>query len=444
VAVVIEASNAYARGLLEGIQRHLRVHEPWTVFLPEHGRGDPPLEPLARWHGDGVIARIETAATAATVGGLARRLRIPVIDVSAARLLADVPYVETDDVAIAALAADHFLERDFRHLAFLGDARFRWSDNRCRAFVAAAAAHGRDVAVFGTPVSAADDDEAIEAWLAALPKPVGLLAAYDVRGRQALDACRRFGIGVPDEVAVLGVDDDAVLCGLTSPPLSSVIPDAVGAGRLAAELLDTLMRGGNIDRAEWLLPPLGIAARQSTDVLAIDDGLVVAAVRHIRDHACDGIKVADVARVVGCSRRTLESRFTKRIGHTPHEEIARVQFRRVEQLLRETALPLAAIAARCGFRHTEYMTVAFVRRHGLPPSHWRTRSGSQKATSRTRSGSQKATSRTRSGSQKATSRTRSGSQKATSRTRSGSQKATSRTRSGSQKATSRDGGRPRA
>jgi LacI family transcriptional regulator len=397
VAVVIETSNAYARGLLEGIQRHLGEHDPWTVFLPEHGRGDPPLEPLARWHGDGVIARIETAATAATVGGLARRLRIPVIDVSAARLLAGVPYVETDDVAIAALAADHFVERDFRHLAFLGDPRFRWSDNRCGAFVAAAAARGRDVAVFGDgtgraagrPASAADDDEAIEAWLAALPKPVGLLAAYDVRGRQALDACRRSGIEVPDQVAVLGVDDDAVLCGLTSPPLSSVMPDAVGAGRLAAELLDALMRGGRIDRTEWLLPPLGIAARQSTDVLAIDDALVVAAVRHIRDHACDGIKVADVARAVGCSRRTLEGRFTRRIGHTPHEEIARVQFRRVEQLLRETDLPLAAIAARCGFRHTEYMTVAFVRRHGLPPSAWRRRSGLGHGGSRRRDGSER-------------------------------------------------------
>jgi LacI family transcriptional regulator len=394
VAVVIEASNAYARGLLEGIQRHLREHDPWTVFLPEHGRGDPPLGPLSRWHGDGVIARIETAATAATIGGLARRLRIPVVDVSAARLLADVPYVETDDVAIAAVAADHFLERDFRHLAFLGDPRFRWSDNRCRAFVATAAAHGRKVAVFpsggvgpsaGGDVSAADDDEAIEAWLAGLPTPLGLLACYDVRGRQALDACRRLGLAVPDQVAVLGVDDDAVLSGLASPPLSSVIPDAVGAGRLAAELLDTLMRGGRIDGTEWLLPPLGIAARQSTDVLAIDDGMVVAAVRHIRDHACDGIKVADVARAVGASRRTLEGRFTKRIGHTPHEEIVRVQFRRVEQLLRETDLPLAAIASRCGFRHTEYMTVAFVRRHGLPPSHWRTRNGSQKAGRRRRS-----------------------------------------------------------
>jgi LacI family transcriptional regulator len=374
VAVVIEASNAYARGLLAGIHRHVREHEPWTVFLPEHGRGTPPLEALAKWGGDGVIARIETESTAKAIEKLRRKLGIPVIDVSAARLVADLPYVETDDAAIAALAADHFLERDFRHFAFLGDGRFQWSDNRCRGFVEAVAAQGYDVAVFSSrrrKAGPADDDEAVEAWLAGLPRPVALLACYDIRGRQAIDACRRTGIAVPDEVAVLGVDDDDVLCGLASPPLSSVIPDAIGAGRRAAELLEQLMRGESLERSEWLLPPLGIATRQSTDVLAIDDPLVVAAVRQIRDHACDGIKVADVARVLKTTRRVLEHRFTKRVGHTPHEEIARVQFRRVEQLLRETELPLATIAARAGFRHTEYMTVAFTKRHGMPPSRWR-------------------------------------------------------------------------
>jgi len=374
VAVVIEASNAYARGLLAGIHRHVREHDPWTVFLPEHGRGAPPLESLTRWHGDGVIARIETKATAKALETLRQKLGIPVIDVSAARLVADLPYVETDDAAIATVAADHFFERDFRHFAFLGDDRFRWSENRCRTFVEVVAAKGHDVAVFShrrRRSGPADDDAAVEAWLTGLPKPIALLACYDIRGRQAIDACRRAGIAVPDEVAVLGVDDDNVLCGLASPPLSSVMPDAIGAGRLAAELLEHMMRGEPLKRSEWLLPPLGIATRQSTDVLAIDDPLVVAAVRQIRDHACNGIKVTDVARALKTTRRVLENRFAKRVGHTPHEEIARVQFRRVEQLLLETELSLATIATRAGFKHTEYMTVAFTKRHGMPPSRWR-------------------------------------------------------------------------
>jgi LacI family transcriptional regulator len=372
VAILIEASNAYGRGLLAGIHRHLREQEPWTIFLPEHGRGMPPLEMLSGWRGDGIIARIETPAIATAMKKLQRGGPLAVVDVSAARLLPGVPYVETDDAAIARLAAEHFSERDFRQLAFLGDDRFRWSGNRRDAFLAAAG--DRPVAVYqprGRGRAGATEDEAIEAWLRSLPKPVGLFACYDIRGRQALEACRRAGLAVPDQVAVLGVDDDAVLCGLSSPPLSSVIPDAIGAGRLAAELLGAHLRGERLERDEWLLPPLGIATRQSTDVLAIDDEMVAAAVRQIREHACAGIKVADVVRALGVSRRVLESRFLRRLGHTPHEEIARVQFRRVEQLLAETELPLATIAARAGFRHPETMTVAFTRRHGLPPSRWR-------------------------------------------------------------------------
>ncbi len=372
VALLIEASNAYGRGLLAGIHRHLQEQEPWTIFLPEHGRGMPPLEMLTGWRGEGVIARVETPAIAAAIKKIQRGGPLAVVDVSAARLLPGVPYVETDDVAIARLAAEHFIERDFRHLAFLGDDRFRWSGNRRDAF--AAAARGRSISVYeprGRARDEAAEDAAIEAWLVTLPKPVGLFACYDVRGRQAVEACRRAGLAVPDEVAVLGVDDDAVLCGLTSPPLSSVIPDAISAGRLAAELLGALFRGERLDHDEWLLPPLGIATRQSTDVLAIDDELVATAVRQIRERACTGIKVADLVRSLGVSRRVLERRFLRRLGHTPHDEIARVRFRRVEQLLAGTDLPLTTIAARAGFRHPETMTVAFTRRHGLPPSRWR-------------------------------------------------------------------------
>lgn len=321
-----------------------------------------------------MIARIETPAIARTVVALQRSQGVPVIDVSAARLVPGVPYVETDDAAIAAVAAEHFAERDFRQVAFLGDSRFRWSENRRMAFVTAATARAMTVAVF-RHVRGYDDDEAVEAWLVSLPKPVGLFCCYDLRGRQALDACRRAGIAVPDEVAVLGVDDDELLCGLSSPPLSSVIPDARGAGRMAAKLLERLMLGEVLDRQEWLLPPIGISPRLSSDVLAIQDELVVAAVRRIREQACRGLRVAELVKALKTTRRVLEARFKSRVGHTPHKEILRVQLRRVEMLLRETDLPLAVIAARAGFRHAEYMTVAFRRQHGLPPNAWRKRHG---------------------------------------------------------------------
>lgn len=376
VAVVIEASNAYARGLLEGMLRHVRAHEHWTFFIPEHGRGLPPLEALSLWHGDGVIARIETKEIATVLKRLRRHRPLAIVDVSAARLLPDVPYVETDDVAIAHVAIAHFLDRHFRHLAFIGDDRFQWSSNRRDAFIEDAARAGHDVSIYRQQSKARGDsgeseDESIERWIASLPKPVAIFACYDIRGRQVIDACRRAKISVPDEVAVLGVDDDPILCRLANPPLSSVIPDAIGAGALAAATLAQLMRGETVEKLERLLPPLGISTRQSTDVFASDDKTVVAAVQFIRTNACSGIKVDDVVRDVGISRRLLEQRFTKIIGRTLHEEIVRVQFARVEQLLRETDLPLSAIAHRCGFRHTEYLTVAFTRRNGISPGRWR-------------------------------------------------------------------------
>lgn len=371
--MLIEASNAYARGLLKGIHRYVQEEGKWTIFLPEHGRGDPPLDALARWDGNGAIVRIETPAIARAVKSLLATRRIPVVDVSAAGLVPDLPCAETDDEAIGRIAAKHFLDRDFQHYGYLGDARFRWSENRRRAFVEAIAAAGHTVDVFTTPDgnAAEREDDAIEAWLLSLPKPLAVFTCYDIRGRQAIDACRRADLAVPDVVSVLGVDDDELLCSLSSVPLSSVIPDAAGAGWQAASMLGSLMEGRQIERKLRLLPPLGISARQSTDTMWIDDPMVMKALRFVRAHACEGIKVADVATEVGATRRVLEAKFLKYLRHSVHEAIARVQFRRIEELLKSTELPLAAIAARTGFKHAEYLSVAFARRYRKPPGRWR-------------------------------------------------------------------------
>jgi len=188
---------------------------------------------------------------------------------------------------------------------------------------------------------------------------------------QVLDACRRLGVPVPDEVAVVAVDNDELLCELAHPPLSSVIPNTRRTGYEAAALLDRLMNGGRARGETHLIPPLGVATRQSTDVLAIEDPHVSRAVRYIREHACDGINVRDVLRAVPQSRRLLEARFKKLLGRTPHEEILRVQLRRVKQLLTETDLPLETIAERTGFAHPEYLSVVFRREVGQPPSRYR-------------------------------------------------------------------------
>jgi LacI family transcriptional regulator len=208
-------------------------------------------------------------------------------------------------------------------------------------------------------------------WLQQLPKPAGVLACYDVRGQQVLEACALSGISVPDEVAVIGVHNDTLLCDLCEPPLSSVIPNARRAGYEAASLLARLMEGEHVPVEARLIEPLGVAQRQSTDVVAVKDAKVSAAVRFIRAHACEGIDVRDVLKAVPISRTLLERRFRALLGHTPHEHILRTRLARACAMLVETDLPVSLIAERTGFEHTEYLSVAFRREYGMTPTAYR-------------------------------------------------------------------------
>ncbi len=374
VALLIETSNAYARGVLEGIVAYNREHDPWSIYLPEQERGARPPTWIHNWDGDGLIVRIETDAIANTV----RRLNKPVIDVSAARRVEGIPWVETNDEAIARLAIEHFVERGFQRLAFCGEPDFNWSLWREQAFVQQVAARkGLQCERFqATSKTAAKyswnrEKRRLRSWLDGLPKPIGIFACYDIRAQQILDVCREAAISVPDEVAVLGVDNDELLCNLCFPPLSSIAPDAHRTGREAARLLDELMNGRSVDQERHLIDPLGVATRQSTDVLAIEDEDIVTAVRYIRDHACEGIKVTDVVKQVPLTRRALETRFQALFGRTPHEEIIRLRVQQIQTLLIETELPLHKIARMTGFEHEEYMSVVFRRATGSPPGTFR-------------------------------------------------------------------------
>ncbi len=373
VALLIETSNAYARGLLEGIVSYTRAHDSWSIYLPEQERGARPPDWLADSLIDGIIARIETAEIAAAVGNR----MVPIVDVSAARRVPGIPWVETDDAEIARLAVEHLLERGFRSLAYCGEPDFNWSEWRREHFERIAAEHGSSCRVFqSVPRSSPQyslqaEQKRMAAWLRRLPKPTGVLACYDIKAQQLLDVCRGIDIAVPEELAVLGVDDDALLCNLCDPPLSSIAPDAHKTGYTAASLLDQLMSGTAPPDEKFLIPPLGIETRQSTDTLAVDDPDVAAALHYIRENACLGINVDDVVKQSNLSRRVLESRFSKLLGRTPHTEITRLRIERIKRLLVETDQPLTAIAARTGYRHVEYLTVAFGKSVGMSPSAYR-------------------------------------------------------------------------
>lgn len=373
VALLIETSNAYARALLEGILRYTRVNLPWSMYVPEQERGALPPSWLEKWHGDGIIARIESEAIADRL----LKLSIPIVDVSAARHAPTTPYVETNDAKIAELAVEHFLERGFRQFAFCGDPGFAWSELRRAHFASRVKQEAGELHEFEASSRLSEDyswnseRDKLGRWLRQLPKPIAVFTCYDIKAQQVLQVCREEKIAVPESVAVLGVDNDQLLCELCTPPLSSVIPDAVQTGYQAASLLDQMMSGKQVPPQGRLIEPIGIQTRQSTDVLAIDDSDVAVALQFIRENHWRGIDVSDVLKVSALSRRVLDKRFRSTLGRTPHQEILRLRLGRVKRMLAETELPLAEIAARCGFENPEYMPVVFRRETGQTPSGYR-------------------------------------------------------------------------
>ncbi|TWU61858.1 XylR family transcriptional regulator [Crateriforma conspicua] len=374
VALLVETSNGYCRGLLDGINQYAKHQTDWSIYLSEQERGAMPPAWLDTWQGDGIVARVETDA----IGRRLRQLNLPMVDLSAARHLPGVPWADTEDRGIAELAVEHFLDRGFRNLAFCGDPGLRWSNARrdwfrelatraeCR-FFEHQTMHRYDPMYRWDRVASGLTD-----WLKSLPRPVAVMGCNDFLAHQVLDACRTLGISVPEQAAVLGVDNDRLICELSDPALSSVIPDTRRTGYEAAEMLDRMMNGQVVDADHPLITqPLGIRMRQSTDTMAIDDQDVVKALSFIRRHACENIRVADVLKQTELSRRALEHRFVKLVGRTPHDEMTRVRMDRVKVLLAETDISIHEISKRTGFEYPEYMAAAFKRATGRSPTEFR-------------------------------------------------------------------------
>ncbi len=373
VALIIETSIHYGRQVLQGITRYVRSHQPWSCFLEQRELWASPPPWLKGWKGSGVICRKTTPRLARMLANAG----IPVVDLSDFHASFGVARIESDHAAIGRLGADHLLERGFTRFAFCGFSDQAWSVQRREGFLARLGEVGHSCDVWESPWPEPRshpwerEQAQIGQWLSRLARPVGLMACNDMRGQHVLDACQRVDVAVPEEAAVIGVDDDSVLCNLCHPPLSSIVPNAERVGYEAAALLDRLMSGHAPPVDPLLIPPTGVATRQSSDVLAIDDPLVASAVRFIRERACQGCSMKDLLRQVPMSRSLLERRFRHYLGRSPQAEIRAVQLKRVRQLLAESDLSLDQIAPLAGYAHPEYMSVVFKRETGVTPGQYR-------------------------------------------------------------------------
>ena len=375
VAVIVETSNSYARGILRGIHDYARTRR-WTLHLTEHGRHEIDESFAGDWKFDGIIARIETDRMASIISAMA----VPTVDVSAARLVPGIPWVETDDEAITRLALEHLRDCGLQNFAFFGDPFYNWSIWRQQAFERLLGPSDSSGArIFNLPARQEPrvrwwtQREAICAWLESLPKPVGVFACYDGCGQQVLEICRYYEIKVPDDIAIVGVDNDELLCEITTPSMSSIAPNAFRAGACAAEILDRMLHGEVLSDAKHAIEPLGVRKRVSTDVLAVDDRHVAEAVAFIRGNAHRNIGVEDLLGAVPLSRRVLEARFRKALNRTPHQEILRVRTDAVRDLLLETDMSLSQISDVLGIKHPEYLSVFFKKETGTTPREYRDR-----------------------------------------------------------------------
>ncbi len=380
VLLIIESSRAYGRGCLSGIAAYIRAHEPWQVLHLERSLVEALPAVLRSWRGDGILARIETPQMVRAI----RSMRLPTVDLRGAHELPGMAVLDTDSTACARLAVNHFLERGFRNLAYCGFPGLDFSDKRSQAFERCARSADCPPAIFERPeeppsrldtISRETHGEThiaeITAWLLALPRPVGVFACNDVRGRQVLQAASQADLQVPDEVSVLGVDNDIVVCDLSNPSLSSIEPDTHRIGYRGAEILDRMIAGEPAPRGPVLAPPVGIIPRRSTEAVAIDDEQIVRAIRFIREHACENIGVEDVVQAAMVSRATLERRFAQYLRRTPRCEIERVRLERVRRLLTETDYTLAHIAELTAFRSASHLATVFRRRTGATPGAYR-------------------------------------------------------------------------
>jgi LacI family transcriptional regulator len=396
VAVILDATRAYDRLIIGGIAQFVRERTgtgraaaAWSLYVEE----DPlqKLPDLATWHGHGIIANFDDRRVATALA----KTELPIVGVGGGFGWYDpttgTPYIYTDNTAIGRLGAEHLLSCGLRTLAFYGYPPSRtsgWSAERSEAFRVAVEATGRPCHVFTGRHGDARHWEALQeelaTWLAALPKPVGLMACNDLRARHVLEACQRVGLTVPGDVAVLGVDNDQLICELTRPPLSSIDQAARRIGYEAAALLDQMMASGHtagdpnpsqpteVDLPmKVVVPPIGVVTRVSTDTLASDDEAVVAMLEALRASPWEKPSIAAVAEARGLSPATLEHRFQAAVGRSMHAEFVRQRMQRLRSLIVETDVPLKTLAARTGFPSLQYMTT-FVRRHtGTTPARLR-------------------------------------------------------------------------
>lgn len=374
IALLFNANKVYDRQVIAGIGRYLNsTRVEWDLFMEEDFRSR--MRDIRQFRGDGVIADFDDPHAPEAL----RDLPIPVVAVGGsyhdpAAYPAGVPYIATDNARIVRLAYDHLIEQGLPRFAFYSippHPGSRWAQERERAFQMIVVEESVEGIVYqGQPTSAGGWGTAVEelvAWLTGLPKPIGIIATTDARARQVLQACVIGDIAVPEQVAIVGIDNDPMAQLLTRIPLTSVIQGAEEMGRTAAHLLHKMLHGVDCSDTRVLVPPVGINVQASSKYQPLRSPHVMRACHYIRQYGCLGIKTEQVADYVGVSRTVLEEHFKRELKQTVHQAILQYKLDTARQLIADSDASLADIAVRCGFTSLQYMHTVFRREYDCTP-----------------------------------------------------------------------------
>jgi LacI family transcriptional regulator len=373
VVLLLNAARGFDRGVLSGIARFSSLQGPWTFYREPHGYfirpGRTSLNELKAWKPDGAICPIGRV-------GLIRPLRIPIVALDINDYRGTIPGIISEDSKAGRLAAEHLLGLGLEQFAFCGFESMRWSQDRCSEFCETVVAAGYRVQIYRPrsrmPIRWAREEPLIRDWLNGLPKPIGLFCANDDRAANILESCRALGYGVPEDIALIGVDDDEYICELANPPLSSVSMASDRAGYEAAELLQRMIRSRvTMSGQRILAPAAGVIARQSTDILMVQDAEVRAALRFIRENVARPIQVTDVVKATRLSHRTLNDRFYRECRSSIVRQLTKSRIEHISRLLRETDLAIGEIARMVGFDSDRHFARYFGRVTGHTPHKYR-------------------------------------------------------------------------
>jgi len=385
VAVLLETSTEYGRGLLRGIVRYSRLHGPWSLCVAP-GHLEQELPNSSSWAGTGIIARIRSLQMARLI----RSTHVPFVASSLTEFRTpktgdSFGEIRTDSEAIARLGAMHLLERGFRRFAFCGFTDCGWSIARESKFNDFLRSKGLPCVTYRIRstnwmhwhdwISVWESEQLVIAkWLQSLPRPIGVMACNDICGRALLQACATAGLRVPDDVAVVGVDNDELMCELSNPPLSSIALNLEKAGYDAASLLNSLMCGRSPRVRLVRVEPTHVVARRSSEVIAQEDPVVAVALQVIRNSSRQPITVTEIVEKSGVSRRTIERRFYKAVGRSIFSEVTRSHLEQAKLLLLETSLPIRDVATGAGFGSVKSFRRIFHQRVGMTSNDFRRRS----------------------------------------------------------------------